>query len=181
MPRPLTTSKDDWIRAGFLALTQAGPGAVRAEALARALKVSKGGFYGQFAGSDAFRDAMMETWRQYAVDDIITALDQINGARARLERLIQIASEPAPDSWGGARVEPAIRAWALSDKAVSTALHDADTARQNWLADQFTALGGGDQQARLFYATYIGYVLQGAEGRAEMAPDLQALLARLLP
>ncbi|WP_163317770.1 TetR family transcriptional regulator, partial [Enterobacter hormaechei] len=48
MPTRKTLSAEDWISAAFRALSQGGAQAIRAEAIARDLKVSKGSFYWHF-------------------------------------------------------------------------------------------------------------------------------------
>ena len=55
------TPRSRWIEEGLLALAAGGPDAVRVEALAQALGVTKGGFYGHFADRNALleRDARL--------------------------------------------------------------------------------------------------------------------------
>jgi len=45
MAKKQTLTANDWIVAGFVALTSGGPPAVKVEAIAKTLKVSKGSFY----------------------------------------------------------------------------------------------------------------------------------------
>jgi hypothetical protein len=45
MAPPIRTPRSKWIEEGLRALAAGGPEAVRIEALAHALSVSKGGFY----------------------------------------------------------------------------------------------------------------------------------------
>ena len=47
------TPRSRWIEEGLRALAAGGPDAVRVEALAQALGVTKGGFYGHFADRNA--------------------------------------------------------------------------------------------------------------------------------
>jgi len=47
------TPRDRWVEEGLQALGDGGPAAVRVEALAKKLGVTKGGFYGYFADRDA--------------------------------------------------------------------------------------------------------------------------------
>ena len=58
----MRTTREQWIEQGLAALASGGPDSVRVEALAAALGVSKGGFYGQFADRAALLDAMLDTW-----------------------------------------------------------------------------------------------------------------------
>ena len=54
------TPRSRWIEEGLRALAAGGPDAVRVEALAQALGVTKGGFYGHFAD----RGALLEDTRR---------------------------------------------------------------------------------------------------------------------
>src|SRR6185503_7754202 len=55
---------DAWIAAAFDALAKGGIDAVRVEALAKALDITKGSFYWHFADRRALLDAMLEAWMQ---------------------------------------------------------------------------------------------------------------------
>lgn len=179
MARPRSYSRDDWLMAGFQALVREGPGAIRAEALARQMGVTKGGFYGSFDGVAGFRDAMMARWHQLAVDDVISELNQMGAPRAKLELLIELASAPEPEGWGGPLVEPAIRGWALACPEVARAVAQVDAARVAWLGKVFEDLGAPLSEARVFYAAYVGYVTIGREARRAMGQDLKGQLDRL--
>ena len=49
----LRTPRETWVEHGLQVLAEGGVDAVRVEALAKALGVTKGGFYGYFADRDA--------------------------------------------------------------------------------------------------------------------------------
>ena len=57
----IRTPRDGWIEEGLRALAAGGPDAVRVEALAKALGVTKGGFYRHFADRNALLDEMLDT------------------------------------------------------------------------------------------------------------------------
>src|SRR5258707_13517163 len=59
-PRRLTA--DDWIEAGFAALADSGPNALRIGPLCERLNVTKGSFYWHFADMPAYRSALIESW-----------------------------------------------------------------------------------------------------------------------
>ncbi|MBU5899821.1 helix-turn-helix transcriptional regulator, partial [Vibrio cholerae O1] len=54
------TPRRAWIDEGLRALAVGGPEAVRGEALAQSLGVTKGGFYGYFADRSALLTAMLD-------------------------------------------------------------------------------------------------------------------------
>ena len=53
MAPPTRTPRERWIEAGLQALAAGGPDAVRIDPLAKALGVTRGGFYWHFENRDA--------------------------------------------------------------------------------------------------------------------------------
>ena len=79
---PVTrTPRSGWIGEGLRALASGGPDAVRIEPLARALGVTKGGFYWHFDGRRALLDEMLDTWERESVDEVIERVDRKGGTR----------------------------------------------------------------------------------------------------
>src|SRR5688572_32824461 len=114
MPPPTRTPPSRWIEEGLRALAAGGPDAVRVEALARALGVTKGGFYNHFGDRPALLDEMLDAWEELGVDQVIERVEAAGGdARDRLRRLFALTSS-ARDLL---RVELAIRDWARRGKA----------------------------------------------------------------
>lgn len=174
-------SPEDWIAAGFRALAQHGPKGLRAEAIARDLNTTKGSFYWHFKDLPAYRSAMLALWQEQATAQIIAALQHLSPGFARLQALVDRASD-APARYGGARAEPAIRDWARHDPEAATALARVDQARLEFLISEFAAMGVHDPaHARLFYAAHLGLELlcpaTGQDGAAERHALLELLRA----
>src|SRR3954467_11690855 len=98
MAPPTRTPPAKWIEEGLRALGAGGPDAVRVEALARALGVTKGGFYNHFDDRPALLDEMLDTWERLGVDAVIEQVEAEGGdGRAKLWRLFEVtASTRAP-------------------------------------------------------------------------------------
>src|SRR5436190_17169162 len=64
MAPPTRTPPSKWIEEGLRALGAGGPDAVRVEALARTLGVTKGGFYNYFDNRPALLYGMLDTWER---------------------------------------------------------------------------------------------------------------------
>lgn len=174
-------SQEDWLAAGFRALAQGGPSALRAEAIARDLKTTKGSFYWHFKDLGAFKTAMLALWKHKATDAIITDLQNLPAGQDPLLTLITIASH-SPTRFGGAAVEPAIREWARADPNAEAALVEVDTQRIAFLHDHLRTSEHEDAtKARLFYAAHLGLEqlarTRGDSGEAER----QLLLSLLRP
>lgn len=130
MAAPTRTPRERWITAGLAALATGGPRAVRIEALAKDLGVTKGGFYGFFADRDALLEAMLDQWEHESIDEsIATARLEGGDARTRIHRLGHLTFSDdhlLP-------IDLAIRDWARQDDAVAARLRRVDSRRMEEL------------------------------------------------
>src|SRR5260221_12935547 len=81
------TPRRRWIEEGLRALAAGGPDPVRAQALAQALGVTKGGVYGHFADRDALLEEMLDTRERMSTDEVLERVERQGGelpARLRL-------------------------------------------------------------------------------------------------
>ena len=150
-------SSQDWVEAGLLLLGQQGVEAVRVEALARTLGVTKGSFYWHFRDRDALLAAILAHWQTIATQAIIDRVDALGGTpAARVTALIQTTSQGKR----GARVEHAIRAWGALDKQARAVLQVVDTRREEYvrslLIEHGLAPARAAQRARILYLALIG-------------------------
>ncbi|GAB3116245.1 TetR/AcrR family transcriptional regulator [Novispirillum itersonii] len=182
-----TLSDQHWIEAAFRALSDGGIQAVRAEALARALKVSKGSFYWHFRDVPALKTAMLAHWKIRGTQEIIAAIadaDTPAPASARLHQLTLLATDDRSHPYGGEAVEMAIRQWARHDPDAATTLREVDDQRLTFLTALFIQHGQTAEQAgrhaRLLYGALIGLPCLPPENPADLRADLLALLDRLL-
>src|SRR3954468_5691898 len=119
MAAPTRTPPSKWIEEGLRALAAGGPDAVRIEALARSLGVTKGGFYWHFVDRPALLEEMLDTWERVVVDEVIERVESEGGdARAKLRRLFALGVS----SGDLVKIDLAIRDWARRDKAVAKRL-----------------------------------------------------------
>jgi AcrR family transcriptional regulator len=120
------------VEAGLQALAEGGPDAVRVEALAKTLGVSKGGFYGFYADRDALLTTMLETWEKESTDDVLERVDHEGGDPAtRARRAGRL-------TFSGDRLLPidlAVRDWARRDPAVAERLRRVDNRRMELLRE----------------------------------------------
>jgi AcrR family transcriptional regulator len=159
------TPRGSWIDEGLRALGRGGPEAVRIEPLARALGVSKGGFYWHFDDRQALLEEMLDAWERTRVDEPIEAVEGEGGdARAKLGRLFALASASGGELL---KVELAIRNWARRDKAVAGRLRQVDNRRMDYMRSLFGAIcaDDGDVEARclLAFSLFVGGPFVSAE------------------
>lgn len=131
------TSRTQWIEEGLRALAAGGPEAVRIEALAQALGVTKGGFYGYFANRDVLLTEMLDLWEREVADAVIEQVERDGGdGRARLGRLFTIVGASGA-SVRSPLVDLAVRDWARRDEAVAERLRRVDNRRMDYLRSLF--------------------------------------------
>lgn len=147
---------ESWLYAGFRALAEKGPNGLKAEAIARDLKTTKGSFYWHFKDIPDFKMQMMALWEERAHEGVTKIINEVDGAEARLHLLIKIAS--ANDTkHGGAAAEPAIRDWMRYDDMVRQTVERVDQGRIRYLSGILADAGVSDPlAARVFYAALIG-------------------------
>ncbi len=181
MSAPTRTPRASWIDEGLRALAAGGPGAVRIELLARALGVSRGGFYWHFEDRGALLAEMLETWERLGVDEVIEHVEQGGGeARAKLRRLSALAGA----SVERLRIDLAVREWAQRDRAVAGRLRRVDNRRMDYVRSLFGAFCEDEEEVEarcmVFYSLWIGSHFIAAEhGTRSRAEVLKAALARL--
>ncbi|HHG91120.1 MAG TPA: TetR/AcrR family transcriptional regulator [Devosia sp.] len=185
MTKKNTLKAEDWIRGAFRALGAGGPQAIRVEAIARNMKVSKGSFYWHFRDLGTLKVAMLEHWVDIATFETIAKVAQKGeGAYAQLLSLIALATGDQSADYGGPRVEAAIREWARTEKSVAQIVEEVEAARLDFVASLFLKAGADGeasrQKARLLYGAMIGLEqLPGSEPE-QVRRDLGRLLERLL-
>ncbi len=69
------TPRGAWVEAGLKVRADGGPDAVRVEALAATLGVSKGGFYWHFKDRRALLGEMLDSWEKTVAEDVIAQVE----------------------------------------------------------------------------------------------------------
>lgn len=127
------TPRTAWIDAGLRTLAVGGPEAVRIEALARDLGVTKGGFYGYFDDRNALLTEMLDTWERRSVEEVLAEAESLDGdALTRTTAAARLTFAPSL-----LPIDRAIRAWAGHDRAVAERLRRVDNQRMDYLRANF--------------------------------------------
>jgi AcrR family transcriptional regulator len=171
MAPPTRTPPSKWIEEGLRALAAGGPDAVRVEALARALGVTKGGFYRHFDARPALLDEMLDTWERLGVDRVIERVEDGGGdARARLRRLFALTSSTGDL----VKIELAIRDWARRDRAVAKRLRRVDNRRTDYLRSLFRGLCADEDEVELRCLIALGLFIGVPAIAADRGPRRRA-------
>ncbi len=176
------TPREAWVEAALEALADGGPEAIRIEALAASLGVSKGGFYWHFKDRAALLEEMLDSWERRVVGDVIAQVEgEPEEPRAKLRHLFELAAS-APDLLP---IELALRDWSRRDGEVAARLHRVDNQRMDYLRSLFgpICVDEDDVEARsiLAFSLFIGsnFILAEHRGRSRLQV-LQLALDRLL-
>jgi AcrR family transcriptional regulator len=146
-------SRSEWLQAAAEVLESHSIVEVRIEALARALNISKSGFYWHFKNRNELLDQLLDFWI-HEVTEVITEnpkvakLDPLN----RLCRTAEIILD-----YDLVRYELGIRQWALTDKKVAAAVASVNKKRLEFISGALQELGftGEDLEMRtLLFACY---------------------------
>jgi AcrR family transcriptional regulator len=134
MPPTARTPRSRWVEEGLRALASGGPDAVRVEPLAKALGVSRGGFYWHFQDRAALLEEILDRWEQAAIDEAIARVEEGGGdARERLRRLFDLAAS-SPELL---KIDLAVRDWARRDEDVARRLRRVDNRRMDYMRSLF--------------------------------------------
>jgi AcrR family transcriptional regulator len=165
MAPPTRTPRTAWIAAGLQALAAGGPEAVKVDVLAKALGVTRGGFYWHFEDRQALLEAMLDAWEQAALEAVIAQVEAGGGDhRARLRRLFALAAEGREI----VKIDLAVRDWSRRDAAVAERLRRVDARRLDYLRALFAGTHPEEAEARavLTLSFWIGNHFIAAEPQA---------------
>jgi AcrR family transcriptional regulator len=176
------TPRSAWIDAAMGALASGGPEAVRVEALAKDLGVSKGGFYWHFDDRQALIEETLDSWEQTGTEDVIASVEgDATDPRAKLRRLFELA----PAAKGLFAVELALRDFSRRDRNVAKRLRRIDRRRLGYLRSLFLQLGADEEKAEaramLAYSLFVGsYFVAAGPGKRSRGQVMELAIERLL-
>jgi AcrR family transcriptional regulator len=128
----LRTPREKWVEEGLRVLATGGVDAVRVEVVAKALGVTKGGFYGYFTDRGALLTEMLDVWERECVDDVI---DRIGHEHGDVRDQVRLAGRLTFSSDRLLPIDLAVRDWARRDQAVAERLRRVDNRRMQLLRD----------------------------------------------
>ena len=155
MTDPLSAS--DWLDQGLKTLAKSGFTALKAEPLAKALRVSRGSFYWHFADIAAFHAAILARWHEVAAEQIIANVEAASKDESPLALLLRRVF--------GERLtlERAVRTWASVDPAARAAVQAIDRRRLSYVESLLTQSGLSTDAARaraqILYWAFLGFAL----------------------
>jgi len=150
-------SAKDWVDHGLKALASDGFTALKAEPLAKAMRVSRGSFYWHFADIAAFHAAILARWHEVAAEQIIANVEAASKDEDPLALLLRRVF--------GERLtlERAVRTWASVDPAARAAVQAIDRRRLNYVEGLLAQSGLSAElapaRAQILYWAFLGFAL----------------------
>ena len=176
---------EDWLIQGFIVLSEGGYSAIKAEAIARKLNVSKGSFYWHFQNVPAYKNAMLAYWLENGTQRIIDQTENDSQSpHDKLMLLVALSTQPSTYPFDENLAEASIRDWARHEKEAADVLYRVDQKRLDYLAALFINAGfsanRSKQCARLVYGCLIGIPQLPDDSPKRQQTDLKRLLDCLL-
>ena len=150
-------SAGDWLDQGLKTLAKDGFTALKAEPLAKAMRVSRGSFYWHFADIAAYHAAILARWHEVAAEQIIANVEAASKDENPLALLLRRVF--------GERLmlERAVRTWASVDPAARAAVQAIDRRRLSYVESLLTQAGLSAELARaraqILYWAFLGFAL----------------------
>src|SRR6185436_13099614 len=150
-------SARDWLDLGLRTLAKDGFTALKAEPLAKAMRVSRGSFYWHFADIAAYHAAILARWHEVAAEQIIANVEAASKDEDPLALLLRRVF--------GERLmlERAVRTWASVDPAARAAVQAIDRRRLNYVEGLLAQSGLSAELARaraqILYWAFLGFAL----------------------
>ncbi|MFG1793880.1 TetR/AcrR family transcriptional regulator [Nocardia sp. NPDC049149] len=147
-----------WLASGLAILGATGPAGLTLDRLVAATGLTTGSFYHHFAGISGYKADLLEHFEEVHTMRYLREVTAAEGldARGRLELLLDLVlqdDEPA-------RLETAIRSWAIDDPAAAEVKQRIDAVRLGFLRKLLRESGYGEtdaiQTARILYLLVLG-------------------------
>lgn len=153
-------SPELWVNAAYDTLIEQGIDAVKILPLAARLKLSRTSFYWFFKDRAALLQALADRWEQVTSVPLVAAANAY--AETETEAMLNVIGCFLSDRSFDARLEFAVRGWALQDAGMLARVHAADVRRLDALRQMLARWGhdplDADVRARTVYLVQIGYV-----------------------
>ncbi len=168
-------SRDGWLGAAYDALVREGIDGVKIMPLAERLTLSRTSFYWFFKDRAELLTALADMWESRTTEPLVAATRAY--ADTETEAMFNVISCFLRSETFDARMEFALRGWAMKDPSIHARVVTADTRRLLALRQLLERWGHAPQdadiRARTIYLVQIGYISM------QVAETLESRLARI--
>jgi AcrR family transcriptional regulator len=180
-PSQIDEGRNAWLKVARDHLIRYGISSVKVKRLAKARRVTRGGFYWHFRNLDDLLLTLLTDWEINNSRAVLAALQSAGSPTERFARLIDVWIEEKdfnPD------YDTAVREWALTSKAVRAAVQRVDYQRIDAIKNVMLAAGYNEAEAsiraRVAYYHQVGYYAMRERETAEVRRRNAHLYVKIL-
>ncbi len=170
-----------WLQAGYDMLVDSGVEAVKVMPLAKALGLSRSGFYWHFEDREALLEALLQMWEAKNTGNLVRRTQAF--AETITEAMFNLYDCWLDDGLFDACLDRAVRGWAHNDPAVQARIDRADAQRKAAIMEMFLRFDYSAAQAEVramtVLYTQVGYISmrveEPLEERISRMPDYAAV------
>lgn len=174
-------SREAWLQAAVKVLERKGIAAVKADTLARQLKVTRGSFYFHFKSLKDLHDGLADLWRQYNCQPFEALADSPLVGEALFGAVIRVMVDEKPFS---PSLDLAVRDWGRSSRQLAAEMEATDAFRVSLFIRSFQQMGYNEDEsvvrARITYLHQIGYYAVGFTEPVAERKRYQPIYGRVL-
>lgn len=180
-------SEELWLDAAYQVLVESGVDAVKVMPLAKMLNLSRTSFYWHFESREALLDALINKWQRKNTGNLVEQTRKY--AESITEAMFNLFDCWIDAELFDARMDFAMRHWALNSEQLKAALEEGDQQRVEAIQEMFVRFGYSDgnaaTRARTVYYTQVGYISMMVDEplavRLERMPDYIEIFTGGLP
>ena len=154
-----------WLQAAYDMLVESGVDAVKVMPLAKALGLSRTGFYWHFKDREALLEALLQMWEAKNTGNLVRQTQAY--AETIIEAMFNLYDCWLDDGLFDARLDRAVRGWAHNDPAVQARIDRADAQRKVAIMEMFQRFDYSAAQAEVramtVLYTQVGYISMRVE------------------
>ena len=147
-------TRDQWLLKALELFGKSGEGGLHIEKLARAIGVSKSGFYWHFRDRDDLLDQLLDYWA-HEYTDVVAGNPLFEMAPPR-RRLIMIATAVFEQNL--TKFDVAFFTWANKEPAIARRVSKVIESRMNFTRQAFSELGFEGDDLEMRASTFLGYL-----------------------
>jgi len=154
-----------WLQAAYDMLVESGVEAVKVMPLAKALGLSRTGFYWHFEDREALLEALLQMWEAKNTGNLVRQTQAY--AETITEAMFNLYDCWLDDDLFDARLDRAVRGWAHNDPAVQVRIDRADSLRKAAIMEMFQrfdfSVAQAEVRAMTVLYTQVGYISMQVE------------------
>lgn len=176
-----------WLQAAYDMLVESGVESVKVMPLAKALGLSRTGFYWHFEDREALLEALLQMWEAKNTGNLVRQTQAY--AETITEAMFNLYDCWLDDELFDARLDRAVRSWAHNDPAVQARIDRADAQRKVAIMEMFQRFDYSAAQAEVramtVLYTQVGYISmrveEPLEERIRRMPEYAAVYTGQVP